>query len=203
MPPCVGITCASSDVPAPNGTTGTRSLVRPREHAGDVLRRLGEDDDVRRVARVVAQVARVVVEHRLAGRNAALVPQQLNEPIAHTPSVCDASRTSESDWRARRRGSTGSTSTPAARITRRVHAWVRPELFRVPGFRRYHGYALWRTIVVESTEASDDLLTHELCHVWQAQRRPLTQLWAWLRYRYRENPFEREARAAVDATRNG
>jgi hypothetical protein len=86
---------------------------------------------------------------------------------------------------------------------RRVHVWVGPELFRVPGFRRYHGYAFWRTIVVNSTEASDDLLTHELCHVWQAQRRPFAQLWAWFRYRYRKNPFEREARAAVEATRNG
>lgn len=86
---------------------------------------------------------------------------------------------------------------------RRVHVWVGPEIFRVPGFRRYHGYAFWRTIVVKSAEASDDLLTHELCHVWQAQGRPFAQLWAWFRYRYRKNPFEREARAAVEATRNG
>jgi hypothetical protein len=86
---------------------------------------------------------------------------------------------------------------------RRVRAWVAPGFFRIPGFRRYHGYALWRTILVRRPEASDDLLTHELCHVWQAQHRPLAQLWSWLRHPYRENPFEREARAAVDATRNG
>ena len=84
---------------------------------------------------------------------------------------------------------------------RGVRALVAPELFRVPGFRRYHGYAFWRTILVKSAEASDDLLTHELCHVWQAQRRPLAQLWAWFRYPYRQNPFEREARSAVEATR--
>ena len=83
----------------------------------------------------------------------------------------------------------------------RVRVFVEPRLFRVPGFRRYHGYAFWRTIVVRDGNASSDLLTHELCHVWQAQRRPLAQLWAWVRYSYRANPFERDARAAVSATR--
>lgn len=84
----------------------------------------------------------------------------------------------------------------------RVRVLVEPRLFRVPGFRRYHGYSFWRTIVVRDENASSDLLTHELCHVWQAQRRPLAQLWAWVRYSYRSNPFEREARAAVAATRS-
>jgi hypothetical protein len=85
---------------------------------------------------------------------------------------------------------------------RRVRVLVWPFFFRLPGFRRYRGYALWRTIVVRSADASEDLLTHELCHVWQAQHRPLAQLWAWVRYPYRENPFEREARAAVASTRS-
>jgi hypothetical protein len=84
----------------------------------------------------------------------------------------------------------------------RVRVFFEPRLFRVPGFRRYHGYSFWRTIVVRDENASPDLLTHELCHVWQAQRRPLAQLWAWFRYPYRQNPFEREARSAVEATRN-
>jgi hypothetical protein len=82
-----------------------------------------------------------------------------------------------------------------------VRAVVAPEFFRLPGFRRYRGYAFWRTILVRDSKASDDLLTHELCHVWQAQQRPLAQLLAWARYPYRENPFEREARAAVESTR--
>jgi hypothetical protein len=84
----------------------------------------------------------------------------------------------------------------------RVRVLVEPRLFRVPGFRRYHGYAFWRTIVVRDETASEDLLTHELCHVWQAQRRAFAQLWAWALYPYRSNPFEREARAAVAATRS-
>jgi hypothetical protein len=83
----------------------------------------------------------------------------------------------------------------------RVRVFVAPSFFRVPGFRRYRGYAFWRTIVVRDETASDDLLTHELCHVWQAQHHPLAQLYAWARYPYRRNPFEREARAAVEATR--
>ena len=83
----------------------------------------------------------------------------------------------------------------------RVRVFVAPSFFRLPGLRRYRGYALWRTILVREADASEDLLTHELCHVWQAQHRPLAQLVAWARHTYAENPFEREARAAVDSTR--
>ncbi len=49
---------------------------------------------------------------------------------------------------------------------------VAPWFFRIPGFRRYSGYALWRTILLKSRSASDDLVTHELCHIWQMQHRP-------------------------------
>jgi hypothetical protein len=83
----------------------------------------------------------------------------------------------------------------------RVRVLVAPVIFRVPGFRRYHGYAFWGTIMVRRPDASDDLLTHELCHVWQAQHRRWAQLLAWALYPYRHNPFEREARRAVEATR--
>jgi hypothetical protein len=86
----------------------------------------------------------------------------------------------------------------------RVRVAVFPLFFRLPGLRRYRGYALWRTIVLRQAPAqgsSDDLLTHELCHVWQMQHRPWAALWALLRYRYRDNPFEYEAREAVSATR--
>ena len=78
---------------------------------------------------------------------------------------------------------------------------VFPLFFRLPGFRRYSGYALWRTILLRRSQASDDLLTHELCHLWQMQHRPLAVLWAWARHRYANNPFEREARRAVGETR--
>ena len=55
----------------------------------------------------------------------------------------------------------------------RVRVVVAPWFFRIPGFRRYAGYALWRTILLKQPEVSDDLLTHELCHLWQGQHRPI------------------------------
>ena len=84
-----------------------------------------------------------------------------------------------------------------------VRVVVVPWVFRLPGLRRYEGYALWRTILLRREEASDDLLVHELCHVWQMQHRPLESMLAWLRSPYRENPFEREARRAVELTPRG
>ena len=86
----------------------------------------------------------------------------------------------------------------------RARVAVFPLFFRLPGLRRYRGYTLWRTIVLRQAPvegASDDLLTHELCHFWQMQHRPWAAVWAWVRYRYADNPFEREARSAVAATR--
>ena len=84
----------------------------------------------------------------------------------------------------------------------RVRVVVAPWFFRIPGFGRYHGYTLVRTILVRRPEPSDDLVTHELCHVWQMQHRPLHVCWSWLRHSYRGNPYEVEARAAVDASRS-
>ena len=82
-----------------------------------------------------------------------------------------------------------------------VRVVVAPWFFRIPGFRRYAGYALWRTILLKRASASDDLITHELCHIWQMQHRPLHVMWAWLTHRYRNNPYELEARRAVELTR--
>ncbi len=83
----------------------------------------------------------------------------------------------------------------------RVRVVVLPLFFRLPRFRRYRGYALWRTILLRDHNASDDLITHELCHIWQGQHRRWHMLWTYATTRYRENPYEREARAAVAATR--
>jgi hypothetical protein len=83
----------------------------------------------------------------------------------------------------------------------RVRVVVAPWFFRIPGFRRYTGYALRRTILLKSASASDDLVTHELCHIWQMQHRPVHVMWAWLTHRYRNNPYELEARRAVELTR--
>ena len=101
----------------------------------------------------------------------------------------------------------------------RVRVVVAPWFFRLPGLRRYHGYAFWRTILVRAREPSEDLITHELCHLWQMQHRPLDVVWKWATTRYREsparagrtsvsfrlrkpNPYEQQARRAVAVTRD-
>jgi hypothetical protein len=48
--------------------------------------------------------------------------------------------------------------------------------------------------------AGDDLVTHELCHVWQMQHRPLAMPLSYLRG-YERNPYELEARRAAELTR--
>ena len=76
----------------------------------------------------------------------------------------------------------------------RVRIFVAPWFFRIPGFRRYHGYAFWRTILLKSADTPDDLVTHELCHVWQGQHRALDMALKHMTTRYRSNPYEIEAR---------
>ena len=58
---------------------------------------------------------------------------------------------------------------------RRVRLVSAPWLFRLPWFRRFDGYTMWDLILVRApvADAGDDLVTHELCHVWQMQHHPL------------------------------
>ena len=85
----------------------------------------------------------------------------------------------------------------------RVRVITLPLFFRLPPLRRYGGYTLWRTILLRRplAETSDDLLTHELCHLWQGQHRRWHQLLTYATTRYERNPYEVEAREAVAATR--
>jgi hypothetical protein len=80
-----------------------------------------------------------------------------------------------------------------------VHA---PWFFRTPLTRRFHGYELGPLILTRRPveEVSEDLVTHELCHVWQLQHRPLFWL-SYLWQGYADNAYEREARRAVELTR--
>ena len=84
----------------------------------------------------------------------------------------------------------------------RVRVRVTPWFFRIPGFRRFTGYALWRTILLRHDDASDDLLTHELCHIWQVQHHSWDTTFKYVTTRYLENPYEIEARKAVAETRS-
>jgi len=82
----------------------------------------------------------------------------------------------------------------------RVLVW--PLLFRLPWFRRFDGYSAWHTILLREPieRAGDDLVCHELCHVWQMQHRPLAMPLSYLRTGYERNPYEQEARRAVEET---
>jgi hypothetical protein len=86
----------------------------------------------------------------------------------------------------------------------RVRVVTLPWFFALPWLRRYAGYTLIRTILLrrQLAQVSDDLLTHELCHVWQMQNEPLKVIWAFFTHRYRSNPYEIEARQAVEQTRD-
>jgi hypothetical protein len=83
-----------------------------------------------------------------------------------------------------------------------VRVFVWPWFFRLPRLRRYRGYTLRRTILLAQRTPSDDLVTHELCHVWQMQHRPWHVTLKHLTTRYRRNPYELEARRAVAETRD-
>jgi hypothetical protein len=85
----------------------------------------------------------------------------------------------------------------------RVHVLVAPLLFRMPWFRHFDGYAAWETILLRTapTRADDDLVCHELCHVWQMQHHPLAMPLSYLRTGYARNVYEAEARQAAERTR--
>jgi hypothetical protein len=85
---------------------------------------------------------------------------------------------------------------------RRVRVLTTPLLFRLPWFRRFDGYAAWNTIFLREPvqRPGDDLLAHELCHVWQMQHHPLAMPLSYLLRGYAANPYELEARRAVEET---
>ena len=82
----------------------------------------------------------------------------------------------------------------------RVRVVVAPRLFRLPWFRRFDGYATHFVIFVRRHDADDDLITHELCHVWQMQHHPFAMPLSYLYRGYERNPYELEARKAQAAT---
>jgi hypothetical protein len=87
--------------------------------------------------------------------------------------------------------------------TERVRILCVPWLFRLPWFGRFDGYTMWPLILLRAplAEVSDDLIVHELCHVWQMQHHPLRMPLSYLARGYAENPNEVQARAAAALTR--
>lgn len=84
----------------------------------------------------------------------------------------------------------------------RVRLVAAPLLFKLPWFRRFDGYAAWSLILVADRGLldHDDLVCHELCHMWQMQHRPIGMPLSYLRSGYARNRYEDEARRAVDVT---
>jgi hypothetical protein len=78
---------------------------------------------------------------------------------------------------------------------RGVRIWIVPLLFRLPWFRRFDGYAAHWTILLRSRAllADEQLVTHELAHVWQMQHHPVRMPLSYLLLGYEANPYEREA----------
>lgn len=89
------------------------------------------------------------------------------------------------------------------RLRRTVRIVSVPWLFRLPWFSRFDGYTTWDLILLRRPleQVSDDLVCHELCHVWQMQHRPLAMPLSYLREGYARNRYELEAREAVELTR--
>ena len=86
---------------------------------------------------------------------------------------------------------------------RSVRIWFAPGFFKLPLLRRFDGYAAYWTILLRSPAflEDDDLVTHELCHVWQMQHHPVRMPLSYVLLGYDENPYEREAGRAVEQTR--
>lgn len=77
---------------------------------------------------------------------------------------------------------------------------VAPWLF-VWRFRPYHGLATRYVIYMRERDYGDDLLVHELCHVWQSQHDWRAVWREYLFVDYEVNRYEVEARCAVELTR--
>jgi hypothetical protein len=89
--------------------------------------------------------------------------------------------------------------------TSRVRIVHAPWWFRLPILNRFVGYAIGPLILVKRPlgEVSEDLITHELTHVWQVQH---DGLWMWLSYLYLgydHNPYELMARKAAESRHTG
>jgi hypothetical protein len=89
------------------------------------------------------------------------------------------------------------------RLRRSVRLITAPWLFRLPWLARFDGYTVWDLVLLRRplAETSDDLVCHELCHVWQMQHHPLRMPLSYLYRGYAGNPYELEARDAVERSR--
>ena len=92
---------------------------------------------------------------------------------------------------------------PAPVDVRHVRILHVPRLFALPWFRRFDGYEAGPLILLRHPleATSEELVVHELCHVWQSQHRLVRLALSYLWEGYRDNRHEVEARYATEATR--
>lgn len=78
-----------------------------------------------------------------------------------------------------------------------------PWLFKLPWFRRFHGYNMGPLVLLKRpvAESSPGLIAHELCHVWQDQDHRLRMWLSYITDGYANNRHEVEARKAGAAAR--
>jgi hypothetical protein len=95
---------------------------------------------------------------------------------------------------------------------RRVRVLHAPWWFRFPLFRHFDAYCILDLILIREPlhRIDDDLLCHELTHVWQQQQGSWLRMWLSYckprvftgdRSAYHANRYEIEARRAVTLTR--
>lgn len=84
----------------------------------------------------------------------------------------------------------------------RVRILVAPWFFRLPFMGRFVGYATYNLILVREPDPSAALITHELCHQWQMQHRPLRMPLSYA-FGYEDNRYEVEARRAAALAGDG
>ena len=83
-----------------------------------------------------------------------------------------------------------------------------PWLFRLPWFRRFHGYEMGPLILLKLPLAQTSrrsLIAHELCHVWQDQDHRLRMWWSYVRggYATTRTKSRRAAPAPPPRSRHG
>ena len=141
---------------------------------------------------------------RNAGPDQSGALEEAEEATLHDgDAIASGSWTRRSDRRSRARssGSTGAAVYPRPVSLRGVRIWVVPWLFRAPWFAASTGTRRGWTILVRSRAqlADEQLVAHELCHVWQMQHRPVPDLpVSYLVRGYAGNRDQREARDASE-----
>ncbi len=106
-------------------------------------------------------------------------------------------------WRARRRAWTGCASTRGPWTSGARGSGTSRGCSGSPASAATDGYEAFRQVIIRRPldQVSDDLLVHELCHVWQEQHGALQDVALVPVLGYRDNPYEVEARRAVAESR--